>query len=184
MIRFFSDPHFGHFNILAYSDRPFKSIEEQDAAMWAPLAAAEEAGDALICLGDWSFHDAKVPPLKYPERHTLLFGNHDRNPKHYYTPWFRSFVGKQKTYKRHFAIQVDAGYKLLLSHDPMEDLQGCDYNVHGHIHNAYSRGDYPLPTWLATSDRHLNVSMECIGYAPKSLPELLAMRAKDLFALR
>lgn len=53
--------------------------------------------------------------------------------------------------------------RLILSHEPIEPLSECIYNIHGHIHNAEYHGD----------DRHMNVCAEAIGYVPVNLSSLL-----------
>lgn len=186
MIRYFSDPHLGHANIIRYCDRPFMTVEEQDATIWRALAEADAAGDTLICLGDWSFNRSTfvIPPFVYPERHTLLFGNHDKRSHGYYRKWFGQLLGAKKTWDTHYEIRVETGVRILLSHAPQQNLRGCDWNLHGHIHNAFTKGDYALPNWLLESKQHLNISVEMIEYRPRTFAELLEMRDANPRALR
>src|SRR3989344_4198295 len=75
-----SDTHFHHKNIIEYSNRPFKSVEEMDSEMirrWNNKIGKE---DIVIHLGDFALGNEKeVKELKDSLNGTilLLMGNHD-----------------------------------------------------------------------------------------------------------
>jgi calcineurin-like phosphoesterase family protein len=63
------------------------------------------------------------------------------------------------------------GVSYFLTHQPVKEnvLKDGQVNIHGHIHNT---GLHPE---LGDGSRHLNISVECIGFMPRTLKELLAV---------
>jgi calcineurin-like phosphoesterase family protein len=178
-----SDPHIGHVNIIRYTDRPFKDVNHMDVCLIEALRKAETKGD-VFCMGDVSFDLARKlrkygPLFEHPERHTLIVGNHDRIEanKEAYNSTFGTIVGDESSWRTNTLIVEDSGVKLLLSHKPQRDLQGCDYNLYGHVHNSvvraeemeYENEDY----WVGTSVKHLCCCVELTEYEPKSLEWIL-----------
>lgn len=49
---YISDWHYGHNNILAFDNRPFKTVEEMNAALVERWNAAVHPGDTVYVLGD------------------------------------------------------------------------------------------------------------------------------------
>jgi calcineurin-like phosphoesterase family protein len=82
-IWFTSDTHFGHANIIKYSNRPFSGVAEMDAHIIDELNKVVKPGDTLYHLGDWLFGPDKVRRLHaYLDRIACkniitIFGNHD-----------------------------------------------------------------------------------------------------------
>jgi predicted NUDIX family phosphoesterase len=78
---FTADTHFGHRNVINYSKRPFRDIEEMDEALIANWNAVIRPGDLVYHLGDFALCDveratkivARLVGQKY-----LVFGNHDK----------------------------------------------------------------------------------------------------------
>ena len=79
MTYFTSDQHFGHFNIIRLSRRPFKTVEEMDETMVKRWNAKVRDDDTVYVLGDLFFRAATVEPiLKRLKGHKhLMLGNHD-----------------------------------------------------------------------------------------------------------
>jgi calcineurin-like phosphoesterase family protein len=101
MANFFtSDYHFGHRNIIKYSNRPFRSSEEMDEVMIDNTNKVVGAEDTLYFLGDWTlpgrqynFTDAAK---RYRDRincnHIVfIWGNHDKKGRgnHNFTRLFK-----------------------------------------------------------------------------------------------
>ena len=63
MTYFTSDQHFGHFNIIRLSRRPFLTDEEMDAALLARWNAKVKGDDTVYVLGDLFFRAAAVEPI-------------------------------------------------------------------------------------------------------------------------
>ena len=162
-----ADTHFGHANIIGYTGRPFRNVEEMDRALVANWNATVDPGDTVYHLGDFS-----GPPMnerieaiaeQLRGRIVLIAGNHDRvSPRMAGT--FRRVTGPQR-------VRVDvkghgrAG--VVLSHVPLHaagtgEAGGAELigNLHGHIHERTS----PTP-------RHCNMCVEHTDYRPMRLEE-------------
>lgn len=79
---FISDTHWGHKNIIQYSNRPFASVEEMNEKLIDNWNRNVKTGDTVYHLGDFSFQSYKefVPTLLrlHGNIHVVL-GNHDQN---------------------------------------------------------------------------------------------------------
>lgn len=195
---YISDNHFGHTNIIRYTNRPFSHVDEMDRVMMDKLREAEASGGALYHLGDFSFKISRVVArfggFEHPERHVLLPGNHDRVRKERELQaahqFFGTVAGHEKMWRDNTLVvedEVDGKvFKVLLSHMPQKDLRGCDVNLYGHTHNTAQKDpprfkdEHP---WLAAGlPTHFNVCVEHLNYQPRSLKEIFRMR-QDGFAL-
>jgi len=145
-----SDTHFHHENIIKYSNRPFKSVEEMDKEMikrWNNKVGKE---DIVLHLGDFALgSDKEVKELKDSLNGTifLLKGNHDH--KMLRKAGFIIIKG---------TLEIS---NLIFSHNPLkkEDIPKGFINVHGHIHEKESLHGF-------------NVSVEKMNYEPIGLDEL------------
>ncbi|MCL2623235.1 MAG: hypothetical protein FWD31_06150 [Planctomycetaceae bacterium] len=156
---FFSDPHFGHYNIIEYQNRPFETTEEMDAAMienWNRVVASD---DHVYLLGDVSLHAPEKTHVILHRLHgtiTLVLGNHDHRRQLEKTGRF-DLVSP-------YPILFDNFF--LLSHEPIFVNEQCPFcNVHGHTH-----GNKFENTLL-----HVNVCAECIDYTPIEFAEVRRM---------
>jgi calcineurin-like phosphoesterase family protein len=194
---YISDTHFGHTNIIKYCNRPFQDVGHMDTVIFENLLKAESDGYHIYHCGDVSFNLKGFIKargwLQHPERHLLMLGNHDPYPKQQntYHQAFGIVVGDPKEYRTRrlwTKDEVDGReYKLVLSHAPLPltEMGNADYNIFGHVHNNLL---YPDPTyairnpdrigddymWTLESPRHINVSVEVLGYKPKTLKELIS----------
>ena len=55
MLWFTSDTHFGHANVLGFTDRPWSGIEAMNRGIINNINARVMPGDELYVLGDFSF---------------------------------------------------------------------------------------------------------------------------------
>ena len=80
MIWFTADFHLSHKNIIKYSNRPFKNVEEMDNSIMRNLKELIKADDILYFLGDLTFKKEKAleffDVLEGIEIHYII-GNHD-----------------------------------------------------------------------------------------------------------
>lgn len=190
---YISDLHFGHKNIIKYSQRPFSSVDEMNETLLYNLEEALEGDVHLYCLGDVCFNlPAFLETCGWVDdvhKLTLIVGNHDAYPSSnkYKSAYERSFgrlIGTSDSWKENTLIVEDTmGHKpvkLLLSHDPQKDLQGCDFNLYGHHHSNLLLYPERFPAeewgWLLDSNKHFNVGVELINYKPRSFAELVSMR--------
>ena len=150
-----SDTHFNHSNIIKYCDRPYSGSNEMDQDMIEKWNSVVHPYDHVWHLGDVYMKASKgyidniLGRLNGKKR--LILGNHDN--------------GKDMILREHFEKIVlwRVFDKYCLTHIPLpvENIPGDRINVHGHIHQN------PAPT-----ERHINVSVEQIGYTPINIDEL------------
>lgn len=188
-----SDTHLGHANIIKYCRRPFASADEMDAQLIKALVISDRIGRAIYHAGDISFNFAKQAEahgwMLQSGKHTFLYGNHDRYDDRTLAALQQNFahvVGTPAEWERNTHIVEDtlrgARVRVLLSHAPQRDLQGCDVNVHGHIHNnllltrLFPDPDRPVDgsvyEYTLNSPVHFNASVELHDYVPVTLEEL------------
>jgi len=75
---FTSDTHFGHANIIRYSNRPYDTTEEHDEALIANWNFSVQPNDEVYHLGDFSFGNKAMEIL--PRLNGIIHlikGNHD-----------------------------------------------------------------------------------------------------------
>lgn len=80
-IWFISDTHFGHANIIRYSDRPFANVDEMDEHMVQEWNKLVKPTDEVYHNGDFAFlkpNPFKTLLWKLKGKKHLQFGNHDK----------------------------------------------------------------------------------------------------------
>lgn len=167
-IRFISDLHLGHKNILKFSPSrggvDMKTHSEWLVEQWNSVVAKN---DLVWVLGDLAFDKAHLPYLKKMKGNKhLILGNHDTFSMEIYAPYFNKIMGLNK-------------YKgFWLSHAPMHPghLRGLP-NIHGHLHNHDVMAPGPLATGNLNSvskkdNRYINVSVERLDGKPISLEDI------------
>jgi len=173
-----SDTHFGHANILKFTDNDgnlirgdrFSSIEEMNETMVENWNKTVKPGDLVYHLGD-VFMGPKEDFLKLwkwlPGSKRLVLGNHDD----------AKFFIKNELVTKVVVWREFHEHGLLLSHIPLDPSGLMRYrhaapvndhkgqrmlkNVHGHIHQN------PSPT-----DHHFCVCVEHIDYTPIHIEEV------------
>ena len=155
-----SDTHFGHENIIRYSNRPFSSAEEMDEVMIQRWNSVVQPHHHVYHLGDVAFSQQRLnevmPRLAGHKR--LILGNHDNHAP----------IGD---YAKYFdKILVWRLFKpVLLTHVPLHQgsIRKAKANVHGHIHERQSP---PGP--------YINACVEHWNYTPVHLDQLIAIANK------
>lgn len=171
-----SDTHYGHENIIKFSNRPFHDVKHMDNMMVDRWNSVVKPEDKVYHLGDVYF--GSNPPLdRLQGKKRLILGNHDN--------------GKDQLLQRHFQkIEVWRMFKefgLLLTHVPVHpaslerihrkqvwDNGSQKYeleeeiiplkNIHGHTHlNAEPHGD---------KKNYKCVCVELTDYTPVNIEEL------------
>ena len=94
-IFFISDTHFGHKNIIKFTDsnnnpiRPFNNVEEMDECMADRWNAVVRPNDRVFHLGDGVINRRCLPILdRLNGKKVLIKGNHDIFKLKDYTPYF------------------------------------------------------------------------------------------------
>ena len=165
-----SDHHFGHRNILNFTDGLgnkfrgdiFASVEEMDHSMIELHNKAVGPNDHVLFVGDVFFGDpykAADCLSKMNGKFDLILGNHDDPKSTILQKYFRSI--KLIHYFRELGV--------VFSHMPLHLQQlaekpGIKWNVHGHIHQNDSP---PGP--------YINVSVEKLGYTPVRIKDLISV---------
>ena len=159
-----SDIHFGHNNIIGYTNRPFDDVASMNEAMIQSYINTVGPNDVVIWNGDIGFKSAGIIRdllARLPGYKIQVVGNHDIDR-----------AGKLIDYdmdERHLCYDLKLeGIQLLFTHYPMDRVpKGC-VNVHGHIHQntAYH--------WS------INVCVEHTNYTPRSLDSIVEQAHKYL----
>jgi calcineurin-like phosphoesterase family protein len=122
-----SDPHLNHHKIETYCDRP-SNFTDLIVKNWQNTV---QPTDLVLCLGDVFIGPATgwkaIYPL-LPGRKILVRGNHDW---HHNCKWWMENGFD-------FACDAISFRHVWLTHKPSGHLpNGCDLNIHGHLHNIW-----------------------------------------------
>ena len=156
MIYFIADTHFNHENIIKYCNRPFKNTEEMNEYIIKKWNSVVKSEDTVYHLGDVGFgtiDELKKLLAKLNGTKILVMGNHD--VRRSYKAWQE--IGFSEVYKKKLIIN-----NLVLTHEPIQDLEENQINVFSHIHNK------PLED-IFEKNSHICVSCEVVDYTPMSL---------------
>lgn len=180
MIYYTSDLHLGNKNIIAYENRPWKTVEEMDAGLIKNWNEVVGDTDVVYVLGDFCFKGA-TKAIEYIKQLNgtihFLRGNHDYfYSQQTFESWAHNeafpFVRLEGWYK-HFVYD---GNELILCHFPILYWDGMDdrrsIHLYGHMH---SRSGVQHPHKCA-----FNVGVDVNNYKPVTLKELLAKCQEDL----
>lgn len=164
-VYFWSDTHFGHKNIIRYSNRPFPDVQSMNNSMLANYKATVTKDDIVIFGGDISFMtDDMMNEILHqmPGHKVWIVGNHDMDRK--------GNLAKLHFNERHSCLVIDQPeFQLLVTHYPLSEVpEGC-INVHGHIHDKLAN------PW------NVNICVEHTNYAPMLLAQVVE-RAKQQLA--
>jgi calcineurin-like phosphoesterase family protein len=169
-IWFTSDNHFGHENIIKFTNRPFNSVEEMDAAMVNHWNAVVEPSDTVYHLGDFCLGDANMARRYFAilNGHVKILGNpwhHDRrwlNWDMYTGPDAEDIVEVlPPMVVLEFPEYGDDRYPqvLVLCHYPLAEWDRKHYgawHLHGHSH-GHSHG------------KAFDIGVDCNHFRPISL---------------
>jgi len=165
---FYSDPHFGHKNILKYCNRPFKSIKEMDDTLIENYNKTITPHDTVLWLGDCFFGSLsymqdilqRLNGQKY-----LVLGGHDGS--------------KTKMCKAGFSVVTDYCYLIvakhlcLATHRPFHEknkecvgakLTKGMINIHGHTHDVVKKQGLSI-----------HVGVDAWDYYPALIKEIEAL---------
>ena len=159
-----SDQHFGHKNIIRYTDRPFDSVESMNEAMFQNYRQVVGDDDWVIFGGDLAFFDPKLIDQRFqslPGRKILILGNHEFNHTHYTRFECMASCHLAASFK---IIREGEVWDLWVTHLPIDAhlLPPRTLNLHGHIHEKVRDGHL-----------HVNMSVEHLNYQPVLLQSLI-----------
>lgn len=106
MIFFSADEHFGHANIIKYSNRPFKDVHEMNTVIIDNHNSVVSRGDLVVHLGDFTLGKTADDYIKRLNgSHIFLRGSHDRWLKNARDIWESTIEG-QVVVACHYAMRV------------------------------------------------------------------------------
>lgn len=155
---FIGDTHFGHNNILKYSEETrghFNGVKEHNEAIVENINKYVKPQDTLWHLGDVAFGVDNLKYIRFINCNNinLVMGNHDTyNIMEYVAVGFNKIVG---------AIQYK---EFLLTHVPVNACQVNERytcNIHGHLH-----------TYDIQDNRYYNVNADRIMMIPRNLDQI------------
>jgi calcineurin-like phosphoesterase family protein len=175
---FTSDPHFGHVNIIAYSNRPFRNVDEMNEVLirnWNSVVSEKDEVWVLgdVCMGRLN----KVVHLlgRLKGRKYLIAGNHDKKARKM-DEFKQHFVWIKDYYETTIYDPVTNGKtKVVMSHYPMASWNKMHHGsimVHGHCHNTL-----PVDSKL----KRIDVGVDAHNYFPISSDHLKGLADKLVF---
>jgi calcineurin-like phosphoesterase family protein len=190
-MRFFtSDTHFGHRNIIKYSNRPFRDttvMNEMLIRNWNDTVSHDDLvfhlGD--VALGPWEdWHNVLTRLNGYK---VLVVGNHDRIFKgekparqERFAPFYQGWF--DEIHDNIVGLELDNGLEVNLSHFPYtgdshdgdryEEFRLIDEGVpliHGHTHAEYAKlGEAAQVSESARGTLQIHVGQDAWNYRPVS----------------
>jgi calcineurin-like phosphoesterase family protein len=174
MIYFCADLHFGHFNIIKYSSRPYANANEMDETLIANWNAVVAPNDTVYNLGDFSF--SKYPRIKEILARlngsiVFIMGNHD----HEIDKNWEDILYQGKIISMQGCLEVKLGGKLIVMNHYAHRVWNASHRSSWHLY-GHSHGTLP-PHGLS-----VDVGVDCkeitLEYRPVSLDEVAAYMSK------
>ena len=153
-VKFLSDTHFGHQNIITYCNRPFVSTDEMTEHIIEQYRKTVLSDDVVVWVGDVAFkgHTIINELLQtLPGYKILIMGNHD----------FERRTKRPIPYSFDEVHLITNVHNFIVSHHPLWDVPDGYLNIHGHTHTTTIPGG-----------KHINVCVEHTNYTPISLFEI------------
>jgi calcineurin-like phosphoesterase family protein/2'-5' RNA ligase len=158
-----SDLHLDHTNIIKYTNRPFKNINEMNKTIVENWNSTVSKKDKVYFLGDMAFGKGSRKASYWIKQLNgeMIFieGNHEE-------------VGNVKSYSTAEDVVLKyKGKEFLLIHDPSlkpKDWKG--WIIHGHKHNNHMK-EFPF---INGTKKTINVSCELLNYKPLNLNDILS----------
>lgn len=166
---FYSDPHFGHDNIIKFCDRPFSDVFHMDAELAARYNAAVGPEDVVCWVGDCFFASrsrARYIMDQLNGRKWLVRGNHDSSARRMIELGFDMVTD---------CLWLDiSGVPCRVIHYPPATFEGDKYasrrppndgaiTIHGHTHSKER---------LRTESKTIHVGVDAWDYRPVTLAEV------------
>jgi len=156
-----SDWHIGHKNVLKFSNRPFKDIDEMDNYIINMVLDTVKQGDEIYFLGDLGFHPSPAIDRLFRElpkkvNFNWVIGNHDKKVLNHYKQFANKLDHIMET-----TIRVDEKkQRIVMCHYPMLTWNQSHRNawqLFGH-HHINGHGSELLEKMIV--GKMLNVNLE------------------------
>lgn len=169
MIYFSSDTHFYHANVIKYSNRPFKDVDEMNRGLIKNFNETVGQNDELWILGDFAFAkvDQALSMLNQIQCQNLhyVLGNHD---KIMHDPKIKAKFKSMQSYAK-----VDYNkHRFICFHFPILEWESGHHgtiHLHGHTH-----GNLQYPDSLQNK-KIFDVGVDLWDYKPVSAEHLLKL---------
>lgn len=172
MLYFTSDTHFGHKNVIKYSNRPFSNVKEMDEALINNWNKVVKPKDEIWFLGDFSFYPLETTNniLNALNGHIYwLLGNHDKWKK--YDSFYSKLNSPPFSLKKIKYNHQD----IILCHYPLLTWEKAHYgswNLHGHCHGNLITN---------SNSRRIDVGVDCWNYTPVSFEQIKEVMDKKTY---
>lgn len=172
-IFFTSDTHFGHENIIKYTNRPFADADEMDRVLISNINDCVSPRDVLYVLGDFAMgrgknklqHAADMLSRINCKNVYLVIGNHDVQD-------FERLKACGFTDVYQYKEISHNGMRFCLMHYPLLEWNGFyrdAYDLHGHVHNDANYNE----DMRKRNIKRYDVGVDANGYAPVSIDEIV-----------
>lgn len=170
-IYFTSDTHFGHGNIIKYTNRPYKHVDEMNESLIEGWNSVVQKSDIVYHLGDFAFmHAGRVENIlnRLNGLKVLLYGNHDKVLRKEPGIVKRCFINACEYLEIKIPdLSVKRGCQdIILSHYPMitwNKAHHGSFMLHGHCHGSLR---YPFVGKI------LDVGVDVHSYKPISYEQV------------
>jgi calcineurin-like phosphoesterase family protein len=171
-IYFTADEHYGHRNIIKYTNRPFSDVNHMNETLIANFNAKVPANGLTYHIGDifWdsvSVEDADKILARLNGRHILVWGNHDGTAEKM-DKYLLSFERTADV----LLIRQDGAPKIFMSHYAHRVWPSShkgSYHLFGHSHNQ-------LPAYGLS----LDVGVDGNNFTPYSISEINKIMLKKI----
>jgi len=157
-----SDTHWGHKNIIVYSNRPFYDLNTMNREMTRMWNETVQPFDTVIHCGDFAMGAKSDIPTYLSKlngaKKILIKGNHDPSATRMLEYGFNEVYDE-------LVLEIN-GFKVLFVHKPPKrdrlDIAQYDYVIHGHVHGA----------WGKNVGKYIDAGVDAQGFYPKTFEEL------------
>lgn len=177
---YIADTHFNHANVIAFDNRPFKTVAEMNAALIQNWNSVVTPADHIYILGDFHWGKAKDWPETLKQlagnKH-LIRGNHD--VKAPFQPELKQYFVEVTDYKE----ISDGEQHIVLCHFPMPAFKNMYYgwlHFYGHVHkttehNIIENTFWQMESYYEFPKRAFNVGcmMPYMNYTPRTMEEIV-----------
>lgn len=171
---FISDTHFGHSNVIRYSNRPWVMVEDMNKGLIERWNSLVQPGDTVYHLGDFCLTkrvdliDHWLGQLNGEIR--LVKGNHDEWVKRYERLENKGKIKWIKDYAERTFVVDGEKYRFVLSHFPMLFWHKSHHGsimLHGHSHGGADEYNKDV--------RRMDVGVDCNNWYPVLLENIITM---------
>ena len=168
--------HFNHENIIKFSDRPFKDVEEMNEKLIENWNNKVPKDGLVFHLGDFAWGGSDVWKNTRNQLNgdiILIKGNHDIKNM--------SSTAEQTLFKfttQQMLIEIE-GRKIYLNHYPFlcyagvyRDQKGLIFQAYGHVHSGPNKTGKDMPRLIYTFPTQYDVGVDNNNYEPISWYEL------------